>query len=132
MKREVDTGDPQYGVGLVDEGLPDVALRQGLTHGDGPAKPYPGIGGAGLVEESDATGVGVGAGGADPDAPRAPVLHDHLKARQVSRLAVGNNDGPDLWHSGNWRGRWMCQSQLRRDFYNERNSSKALTDDDDE
>lgn len=59
MKREVDTGDPQYGVGLVDEGLPDVALRRGHTHGDGPVKLYPGIGGAGLVEESDAAGVGV-------------------------------------------------------------------------
>jgi hypothetical protein len=112
--------------------LPDVALRRGHTHGDGPAKPYPGIGGAGLVEESDAAGVGVGAGCAGPDAPGAALLHDHLKARQVSRLAVGNNDGPDLCHSGNWRGRWMCQSQLRRDSYNERNSSKALTDDDDE
>ena len=110
MKREVDTGDAHYSVGLVDEGLPDVALpplRQGLTHGDEPAKLHPGIGGAGLVEESDAAGVGVvvGVGGAGPCETGAGLLHDHLGARQVSRLAVGNNDGRDLRHSGHWGGR---------------------------
>jgi len=30
----------------------------------------------------------------------AALPHDHLRARQVSRLAVGNNDGRDLRHSG--------------------------------
>jgi hypothetical protein len=91
-------------------GLPDVALRQGLTHGNESAKLYPSIGGAGLVEESDAAGIGVGVGGVAPGASGAALLHDHLGARQVSRLPVGNNDGRDLGHSGNWGGRGCVSS----------------------
>jgi hypothetical protein len=127
MKREVDTGDAHYSVGLVDEGLPDVALRQGLTHGDEPAKLHPDIGGAGLVEESElelAAMVLV-----------RPARHCCTIISGLGRLAglplatmTGVISG--IVATGEAE-REMCQSQQRRGSYNERNSSKTLTDDDD-